>query len=219
MTPHNIVGLAKIMELDVIAITDHNAVGNCKAAMEVGKELEILVLPGMELSTSEEVHMVCLFPTLEAGLAFEASMIKNSHFFDNEPEVFGEQLIMDSQDKILGEEKRLLIGSSGISIDEAPSMVREFGGICYPAHIDRSSNSVISNLGMIDPSMDFNHVEIQDYNATQSLIDQHPILKEKTIMYSSDAHYLENFAKMEHHYIKVEELSPKGIFDWFNNKI
>ncbi len=147
MTVNNMLNMAVLGGIQVMAITDHNSCKNCPAAVEVAKELPIDLIPGMELCTSEEVHVICLFGQLEQAMAFDAYVHDHLPPVKNRPEIFGEQRILNAADEIIGYEPYLLINATAISIEEVVPLVRRFGGICYPAHIDKSSTSVFSNLG------------------------------------------------------------------------
>ena len=140
MTPNNIVNFAKIMGYDVIALTDHNTALNCPAVAFLAEENGITFIPGMELCTSEEVHIVCLFYTLEDALKFSEYVKSTMPPIKNKPSVFGEQLICDENDNVIGQENILLVTASGISTEKVVKKVAEYNGICYPAHIDRSSS-------------------------------------------------------------------------------
>lgn len=192
MTPYNLVNMAALLGLEIIALTDHNTSGNCRAAMRVGQEAGVAVVPGMELCTSEEIHVVCLFPDIDSAEAFSAYVRTTIPPLANDAEAFGPQIYMDHAGGVLGEEELMLITASGISIDQAPALVREYGGYCYPAHIDRSSFSLLSAFGMIDESMGFRCAEISDRGDLTALQARHPALQDMKILRSSDAHYLEN---------------------------
>lgn len=195
MTPYNLVNMAKIMGLDAIALTDHNTCLNCEYAMKAGEEAGILVIPGMELCTDEEVHVVCLFPALENALAFSEYVRKRIPPVENRPKIFGDQLIMDDRDNIIGTESLLLTTAANVSLDKVPQIMKEFGGVSFPAHIDRSSYSVISNLGMIDEYMGFTAAEITKNADKNEYIKKYPVLEKMNILTSSDAHYLENIGE------------------------
>ena len=155
MTPYNLVNMAKVMGLDVIALTDHNTCLNCPAAIKAGEEAGILVIPGMELCTDEEVHVVCLFPDVEKALEFSQYVRQRIPPVENREKIFGQQLIMDHRDNVIGTENLLLTTAADVSLDKVPEIIKNFGGVAFPAHIDRSSYSVISTLGMIDEYMGF----------------------------------------------------------------
>ncbi len=195
MTPYNLVNMAKIMGLDAIALTDHNTCLNCEAAMKVGKEAGILVIPGMELCTDEEVHVVCLFPALDNAMAFSEYVRERIPPVENRPKIFGDQFIMDERDNVIGNENLLLTTAANVSLDKVPEIMKEFSGVAFPAHIDRSSYSVISNLGMIDEYMGFTAAEITKNADKNEYIKKYPVLEKMHILTSSDAHYLENIGE------------------------
>ena len=192
MTPNNLVNMAKLLGLDVIALTDHNTSLNCEAAMKVGDAVGVLVIPGMELTTAEDIHAVCLFPTLEKALAFSAYVDEHRIKVKNKTQIYGRQVIMNEDDEEIGEIEHLLIPASFIGISEAYAKAKEFGGVCYPAHIDRDSLSILSVLGEIDPFCGFKTAELADITKLDALKAQHPILNDMHIVTCSDAHYLEN---------------------------
>ena len=160
MTPNNIVGMSKLLGLDVIALTDHNTSLNCEATMKVGEENGLLVIPGMELTTSEDIHAVCLFPTLEKALEWNDYVDQNRIKIKNKPDIYGRQVIMNENDEETGEIEALLLPATNISIMTAHKLVRDFGGVCYPAHVDRDSLSILSVLGEIDESCGFVAAEL-----------------------------------------------------------
>ncbi len=213
MTPQNIVNMSKIMGFDAIALTDHNTALNCPAVAKLSEEAGLTFIPGMELCTAEEVHIVCLFPTLRRALEFSDYVYETLPPVKNKPAVFGEQAVCDEKDNIIKNEERLLITASSISATKAVKIVESFGGICYPAHIDRSSFSIISNLGTIDEYFGFSCAEIFDMDKEKELKEAYPYLNELKIISDSDAHYLENMRLPEHH-IEVTENSVDAIFNY-----
>ena len=212
MTPNNIVNMAKIMGFDVIALTDHNTAKNCPAVKTVAEKAGITFIPGMELCTSEEVHIVCLFYTLADALRFSDYVHSTLPPVKNKPKVFGEQNICDENDNIIGEEETLLVTASNISTAKVVKTVAEYGGVCYPAHIDRSSFSILSNLGTIDDYFGFSCAEIFDMSKEKELKEKHPYLNNLKIISDSDAHYLENM-RLPQQTIEVENNTVKSILD------
>lgn len=194
MTPNNIVGMAALCGLDILAITDHNTCGNCGAVMAVAEEQGLLVLPGMELATDEEIHMVCLFPTLADALAFEAEVRPRIPPIQNRPDIFGEQQLLDENDRVVGYEPLLLVNATGVSLEEVLPLARKYHGTAYPAHIDRESYSILSSLGDIPP-LGFTAVEITAAGDVASLTAAHPVIADRPLLLSSDAHYLHQIAE------------------------
>ena len=217
MTPNNIVNYAKIMGYDVIALTDHNTALNCPAVAKIAEENGITFIPGMELCTSEEVHIVCLFYTLEDALNFSEYVKSTMPPIKNKPSVFGEQLICDENDNVIGQEEILLVTASGISTEKVVKKVAEYNGICYPAHIDRSSFSILSNLGIIDEYFGFTCAEIYDTLKMIELKKIHPYFEKLKILSDSDAHYLENM-RVSQQIIDVPENNVNAILDHLNKK-
>ena len=192
MIPANIAGMASIIGLDVIAVTDHNSCKNVPAVMEAASEYGITVIPGMELTTAEEVHVVCLFETLEDAMAFDSYVYDHLLPFPNKPEIFGQQQICNSTDQILGEVEYLLINATDISFDQVFDLVKNYHGIMIPAHVDKDTTSLISNLGFIPPDSQFICAEVKNLTKLDKLKEQHPYLKQCKIISNSDAHYLEH---------------------------
>ena len=192
MTPYNLVNAAKLFGYDIIALTDHNSCRNCRAAVRAGEEAGITVIPGMELCTSEEIHVVCLLPDCDAADSFGALVREKMPPIQNRPEIFGEQLVMNETDEVCGREDLLLTTASFFSIQEVPALVRSFGGVCFPAHIDRSSYSVLSALGDFPADLDVTAFELTPNANAEEFLDRFPATHGKLILRDSDAHYLEN---------------------------
>ena len=217
MTPNNIVGMATICGLDVIAVTDHNTCGNCKAVMAVGEANGITVLPGMELSTDEEVHMVCLFPTIEDALAFEEVVKPRIPPIKNRPDIFGEQRLLDEDDAIVGYESALLINATGVSIEEVLPLCRQHHGTAYPAHIDRDSYSILSSLGDIPP-LGYTAAEITADGDVEKLKASYSAIADVPLILSSDAHYLHQIAEASA-WLDLPECTPQAVIAALDGQI
>ena len=187
-TPANLAGMCALAGLKAVALTDHNSVGNCAAFLEAAERYGLLALPGMELTTAEEVHVICLFPDLPAALAFGSLVCQRLPPLRNDPRIFGPQILMDSGDAVLGEEERLLAGATNIAIYEAAALVASYGGLAYPAHIDRPSFSLLSNLGLWDPALGFSLAEVTPRCPAELL--RRPDLAGVHTLTASDAHDL-----------------------------
>lgn len=215
MTPNNIVGMATLLELNLIALTDHNTCKNCPAVMELGKANGICVIPGMELTTSEEIHVVCLFPTLENAMSFDSYVSEHQMKIKNKEEIYGKQAVMNSQDEIIDTVENLLILATDISIANVFSLVKSFGGVAYPAHIDRDSYSALQTLGEFPFDSGFKSFEISDKCDKDTLLSEHKGLSELKCVCSSDAHYLENM-RDKGPYIEIEELSAQSVINYLS---
>lgn len=206
MTPQNIAAMAKLKGLNIIALTDHNSCLNCVAMEEAAKARGILFVPGMEVCTSEEVHVVCLFPDTSAAMKFGEKIYRRIPDIRNRPHVFGYQFVMDENDDICAEETRLLTNALDLTIDRLERAVHSAGGFCFPAHIDRPSFSIISNLGGIPENCSFPAVEVKNTGAYPLLQQQYPQLITRGVLINSDAHSLADIAEREH-YLEVDNLS------------
>ena len=161
MLPSNIVGMAMLKGLDVIAVTDHCSCKNCPAVKALAENYGIVALFGMELTTSEEVHVLCLFDELEKAMSFGEYVSTKYLPVQNEPEIFGRQQIADEDDNIIGEEQTLLINATQIDFDEVFDLCERYGGVMIPAHIDKNANSLLANLGFIPNDSKFTCVELK----------------------------------------------------------
>ena len=202
MTPSNIVGFAKLQGLDAVAIADHNAIANVKVAMDVGNAFDVVVVPAMELQTAEDIHILCLFEKFEDLQSFYNCI--NFADIQNRAEIFGEQLILDEDDNVLGQEQRMLLVASGVSVEEVVSLAKQHNGIAVAAHIDREENGMVAILGTV--TEDFSVVEI---SATATKQIQCYTTGRKVIT-NSDAHTLEDIG-VACGQLEVVERSAKGI--------
>ena len=210
MTPCNIAGLAALNGLNIVALTDHNSGKNCPAFYKAAKNYGVIPVAGMELTTAEDIHLVCLFPTLEDAMSFSEEIDKRRIRVKNRKDIFGDQLIMDEEDNVLGEEEDLLPNATTVSLEEAPSLVEKFQGVCYPAHIDREANGIIAILGEMPKNPEFAAVEIRDRENTEAYVKEHG-LEGKTVVVSSDAHMIEQLREKEN-YFELEDEPYSGDF-------
>lgn len=198
MTPFNLVNMAALLGYDAIALTDHNSSLNCPSALKAGEKAGITVIPGMELCTCEEIHTVCLFETLEGAMEFSDYVHTALPPIENRSDIFGNQIVTDSEDNPLSREKLLLTTASSISIGEVSDSVKKYGGICYPAHIDRASYSIISALGDFPLEYGFKFAEITEKGNKEEFREKYSALKNAEFIVSSDSHYLENMPDPKH---------------------
>ncbi len=213
MTPNNIVNMALIKGLDMIAVTDHNSAQNIRAVTEVASG-QLKVVPGIEVTTAEEVHTVCYFPDIESAEDMGKLLKEHLPPIKNRPEIFGRQLVMDKNDEIVAEEDVLLINATDLDIYEVQKETKKRGGWFVPAHIDRSSYSVISNLGFIPPDLEFDALEI----TAKGLEEYYKRHKNQCILTSSDAHYLENITESEDFFdinVKMPKKIPEFLYKFF----
>ncbi|MBS4537189.1 PHP domain-containing protein [Clostridium sp. D2Q-11] len=184
MTPNNIVNMAYLKGLDILAITDHNSYYNVETLIELGKSKDILVIPGMEVTTLEDIHLLCYFDSINSLKEFGEKIFNSLPSIDNNKELFGNQLILDKEDNVIGEIQKLLINGSEFSIDRIYTMVEEKNGVVIPAHVDKKSYSILSVLGFIPEQFNVKFVEIKNKSYCNKLIESYRYI------YNSDAHYL-----------------------------
>lgn len=203
MTPNNIAGMAAIKGLQIVALTDHNTTKNCRAFYAAARKNGIIPIAGMEMTTAEDVHLVCLFPTLEAAEAFDAAYQQHRVLYKNRPDIFGEQPILDENDEKIGEEENLLLNASTLSIDDAHALLAEYGAVVFPAHIDREENGIIAALGWLPETPHFACVEFRDNANIESYTKMYN-LEGKLILTDSDAHYLWDINEADN-YLELED--------------
>ena len=210
MTPADICGMAKLKGLEMIAVTDHNATANLPYVQKAADFYDLLLIPGIELTTREEVHLLGYFPDVETAVAFGEYLKPHMPKGKNKPDFFGHQWVMNEDGEVLREEETLLIGASNLSLKAAAQSIREFGGVPVPAHINRGSNGVLINLGFIPEDISFTAVEVW-----RALPCSHSAQAGRVVLHSSDAHYLGDILEPE---IKVPlpERSVRAFLDYIS---
>lgn len=193
MTPHHIALQAARHGVDIVAITDHNAGDNVPAALAVAARHGITVLPGMEVETREEVHVICLFAALYQLHAWERVVDACRPALVNDEERFGAQFIVDEDDELIGMRKNLLLAPLALGLRDAVAMVRDLGGLAVAAHIDRPSYSIIANLGFIPPDLGLAAVEVSRAMTPAAARHRFPSLGGLPVITSSDAHVMADF--------------------------
>lgn len=216
MTPNNMVNMALLNGMEMIALTDHNSSLNCPAVMKLGQEAGLSVVPGMELCTAEEAHVVCLFSTLEAALEFSSYIRKRIPDIKNRPDIYGEQVVLDEKDDRIGTEELLLVTASSIGVDDVVSLTASYGGCAFPAHIDRPSYSVTASLGDIPPEAGFTCAEVSFAGDPSALREKYPALRDLFVLRNSDAHYLTNMPE-EANVLLLEEKTPECLVQAIRN--
>jgi len=194
MSPKKIVAKSLERQLDLIAICDHNTAENAAAALREGTRHGITVLPGMEICSREEVHLVTLFKKIETALKMQEFIYAHLPG-KNQPEVFGHQVVADEHDQVLGENPRLLIGATQLSLLEIVEKAHHLGGICISSHVDRPSYSLIGQLGFIPEDLHLDAVEVSHRVPLNKALTEVPGIKNYPCVTSSDAHFLSDIGK------------------------
>ena len=198
MTPNNIAGMAALKGLNILALTDHNSCKNCPAFFEACKRQGIIPIAGMELTTAEDIHLVCLFDSLDRALEFDLEIASHVLPIKNRPEIFGNQLIMNKDDEVIGEEQTLLISATDLWLGDALEISKKFDAHVRPAHIDRDSNGIVSILGDIPREYGFNCFEFNNVDLVDEYRIRFPQIKNDSILICSDAHHLWDINEAEH---------------------
>ncbi|MCL2191092.1 MAG: PHP domain-containing protein [Treponema sp.] len=208
LSPRRLLEIASAKGLRVMALTDHNSSLNCPAFAKLCPRFGIVPVFGMEANTSEEIHVLCLFTSLEASLAFGEYAYSILTPFPNDPDKAGDQVYIDEDDNIDGEVEYYLLNPLALSIEEIGAKVAGYSGIVIPAHVDRPAFSMTSQLGVVTggPWAALECVRIPPA-ANGSPLDTlgYPLIT------SSDAHYPEHIARRPFKLdVGLEELRPRG---------
>lgn len=205
MTPNNIINMASLKGLDIIAITDHNSILNLDAFDQVAKDKNILFIPGIEIQTIEDIHVICLFENLDSIKSFYDDIKVLYTKYPHNQNKFGNQLIINERDEIISNYDNSLLFSINISLSDLNKKVVEYNGLFIPAHVDKSSYSIISQLGFIPDDINCNALEIKYLENAKKYSEKYRIL------FNSDAHRLKDISETINS-INVEKHSIQSVF-------
>lgn len=218
MTVNNIINMSLLNGVSLIALTDHNSAKNCPALMAAAEGKQN-VIPGMELCTAEEIHVVCLFPTLEKAMDFDEYVYAHTPKVKNKPHIFGNQLILNHFDEITSHEDKLLLTAADIPFNSVPALISSFGGIAFPAHIDRDSYSALAVLGSLPEKMDCPVVEVFDPDKFLAIPQNLQHVTGKKVITNSDAHNLWKIKQeSEWEKLPIAEASFGGLSEYLYQK-
>ena len=205
MTPRNIVRHAARHGIDIVAITDHNACDNVMAAFEAAQDTNVIILPGMEVETKEEVHVVVLFESMNQLKSWEQFVSRHRSGRLNDEKRFGAQFIVDAEDEFIRMKPEMLLDSLQCGIAQVCRTVNDLGGICIASHVDRPMYSLIAQLGFIPPDIELAAVEVSRLTKPQEGKDRFPGIGKLPIVTSSDAHRMEDFISGPKIIFRMEE--------------
>jgi predicted metal-dependent phosphoesterase TrpH len=191
MTPPLILRQAKRLGLSLIAITDHNSCHNAEAVIEASVGTDVHVLPGMELQSKEEVHVLCLFDAVRQCQEWQEEVFHRLPARSNKEDVFGAQFVVNSVGEWVRTEERFLAGAADMGLDEAVARVHSMGGMVIPAHVDRPSFSLLSNLGWVPESLKVQALEVTPQFIPRIGFEKWPQLKAWCLIVNGDAHRLQ----------------------------
>ena len=199
MSPSAIFEKAKTEHLDIISLTDHNAIENIEALMKCAEQSNLKVIPGIEIQTREDIHMLGYFKDHHTITEFYNAFRKTLPIVKNIPEKMGSQIIVNEKNEVINEMGNFLVVSSSLSIDNAIKMIHDFGGICIASHVDRMAYSIISQLGFIPEGINLDAIETIFNYKHEQLIS----------ICNSDAHYIDDIGK-RFSIIECKESSKDG---------
>ncbi len=195
MSPREIVITAEEKGLDIIAITDHNSAENIIAAIKASENMRLKVLAGMEISSSEEAHILALFDSIEGILKLQSIVYDNLMPGENDEKLFGEQIVVNEKDEVLGFNKKLLIGATMLTAQEIIDTIHSLGGLSVASHIDKDAFSIISQLGFITEDLAFDALEMSPHMSREEAEKTFAAYNSFAWISSSDAHYINDIGK------------------------
>ena len=215
MTPGNIINEAARQGIDIISITDHNVTGNVKSAIELGKAKNITVIPGIEVQSREDIHLLSYFNKLNDLKKYGKIIYEGLDKIKNDEDKFGPQILVDENDEFIGKEDRLLINSTDYSINELVSLTYQHNGIPVPSHAERSFG-IIKNLGFIPDDLNISFVEMNFNETIEEYLKKFPYLKKFKLLKNSDSHYLEQISPQMAVYLKGKP-TTEAVFSYFKH--
>jgi PHP family Zn ribbon phosphoesterase len=194
MSPRRIIRRSRESGLDLIAVCDHNSSENSAAVAAEGQRAGIAVIPGLEICSREEVHMLALFGGLDQAQAMQELVYAHLPG-ENRPEVFGYQIVANDADEVVAENPRLLIGATDLSVEQIVCDTHRIGGLCLAAHVDRPANGIIQQLGFIPPDLGIDGAEVSHRVPLAAVRQALPAIGSLTCLKSSDAHRLDDIGR------------------------
>lgn len=192
MLPTEVIAAAKRRQLSLLGLTDHNSAENVGAFVAASAGSGVRVLPGMEVTTREEVHVVTLFEDVEQALAWQEMVYRHLPPLANDERAFGTQLVVDAADRIVRVNERLLMTATDLTLGQVIEEVDRAGGLAIPAHVDRAAFGLLSQLGFVPDDLDIPAVEVSKHADPVDAVRLHQSLLGRAIIQSSDAHYVDD---------------------------
>lgn len=195
MSPRAVIKRLRECGIEWFAITDHNSLANCPAYARVAAEEGIYFSWGVEIQSAEEIHILAYFDAPEQAILFDKELYDSLLPIANDPDFFGDQVIIDENENILRVEQRALINSSLWDLNTVVERIETFGGLAVPAHVDASVNSILSQLGFLPETPHFDLFGITAGLDVEIWTVKHPEFRAGKLLRASDAHYLSDIGK------------------------
>ncbi len=194
MTPSTVAGMAKLGGADIIAVTDHNSALNLPAVKACCDAYDLKLLPGIEVTTAEEIHVLCYFKTVDKALLFGEFLYELIPDIPCDEAIWGSQLVCNENDEILCKKEKLLTSATSLDIYDLKAKCEEYGGLCVPAHVEKDSTSLLSVMGFLPEDLEFSLYESKNTDKLNFYIEKGMFPSGKEIITSSDAHTMEQIA-------------------------
>ncbi len=195
MTPRDIVEKAASLGINIIAVCDHNSAENVSVTRELGRKKGIYVVAGIEINSSEEVHLLGLFSDLNDAFKMQGVIYDNLQPGENDEDAFGMQIVVNEINEVLEFNKRLLIGATNISVNRAVDFIHEFNGLAVASHIDRDGYGIIGRLGFIPGDLKLDAIEISSRTSPEEARIRFGSYRYLPWISSSDAHSIEDIGR------------------------
>ncbi len=213
MTPDTVAGMAKLAGAQIIAVTDHNSALNLPAAQAACKEYDLQLLPGLEVTTSEEIHVLCYFKSVETALKFSDMLYNLLPDINCDENIWGSQIVCNEHGNEIKKVQKLLTSATSLDIYELKKVCEDYGGICIPAHVEKDSTSLMSVMGFLPDDLSFMLYESKKIDKLNAYIEQGFFPSGKEIITSSDAHMIEDIA------CNLQELKKDSVLLKFINEL
>lgn len=211
MSPRRVVKAALARNLDMIAICDHNSAENVRATINAARDTNLTVLAGMEITSSEEAHVIGLFEDANTALVMQELVYQNLTPGENKEKLFGEQIIANEFDEVEGYNRRLLIGATSLSVGDVVKEIHGLDGLAIASHVDREAYSIVGQLGFIPSDLGVDALEISPSTRSAEAVKRIPEIEKFSVISSSDAHNLDEIGKVVARFMieapTIEELS------------
>jgi PHP family Zn ribbon phosphoesterase len=194
MSPRGIIEKCRECKIDIVAICDHNSAENARTAVHLGRESGIAVFSGMEICSREEVHILSIFRDVDEALDMQNDVYLYLEQ-ENQPEIFGYQIVTNENNEVIGENTKLLIGATDLSLSEIARKTHALGGIVLASHVDRPAYGLLNQLGCIPEELELDAVEVSYRIPLQEISSRLPGISDYPCITSSDAHRLDEIGR------------------------